>query len=393
MPTRTPRTRRAPIYRDSGFVFETIDEAVETYRDEAANPQSAEQFIYTRWANPTVLETEAELARVEGSKWAMLASSGMSAIEIALSIFEEGPNTGPWLFFSEIYGGTNTFLDQIMVKRRGVHIERFKPGPSGAGDGERFDLAALEKALDTIKPKLLYFEALTNPLLIVVDGGAVIKAAKDRGIRVIVDNTFCTPLLWKPLKLGADLVVHSATKYFGGHGNITAGVVAGDDDQLGLDARTYRKLIGQILSPDDSYRLGTQLQTLELRFGQACSSALKLARLLEDHPKVTSVRYPGLDTHQTHAEAVKLFEGRGFGAMLNFELAGGRAAADAFVAAARGHIDYIPTLGDGRSILMHVPSNFGAEKYPYPGMMRLSVGFEPYEELESATLAALNAIP
>jgi cystathionine beta-lyase/cystathionine gamma-synthase len=383
----TPKTRRAPIYRDSGFLFESIDEAAETFREEAANPQSAEQFIYTRWANPTVLETEAELARLEGSQWAMLASSGMSAIEIALSIFEDGPSAGPWLFFSEIYGGTNTFLDQIMVRRRGVRIERFKP------EGERFDLAALEETLDRVKPKLLYFEALTNPLLIVVDAGAVIKAAKERGIRVIVDNTVCTPLLWKPLQLGADLVVHSATKFFGGHGNITAGVIAGDDSQLGLEARTYRKLIGQILSPDDAYRLGTQLQTLPLRFGQQCASALKLARLMEDHPKIASVRYPGVESHLTHAEAVRLFEGRGFGAMLNFELAGGRAAADAFVAAAKGHIDYIPTLGDNQSIMMHVPSNFGADKYPYPGMMRLSVGFEPYEALEAATLAALSAIP
>lgn len=386
MPTRHPNTRRTPVYRDSGYVFETIDEAVEAFRDEAANPQSAEQFIYNRWANPTVLDTEAQIARLEGSEWAMLASSGMSAIEIALSIFEEGAATGTWMFFSEIYGGTNSFLDQVMVKRRGISIERFRPA------GERFDLAELEAALDRVKPKLLFFEALTNPLLIVVDAGAVIKAAKDRGIRVIVDNTFCTPLLWKPLKLGADLVVHSATKYFGGHGNITAGTIAGNDPQLGLDARTYRKLIGQILSPDDAYRLGTQLMTLPLRYAQQCNSALKLARLLEDHPKVASVRYPGLDTHLTHAEAVRLFEGRGFGAMLNFELAGGRAAADAFVAAARGHIDYIPTLGDQQSIMMHVPSNFGAEKYPYPGMMRVSIGFEPYEELEAAVLAALSAI-
>src|SRR5690242_17106992 len=149
MPPRHARTRRAPIYRDNGYVFETIDEAVSAYAQEAASPQTAEHFIYTRWGNPTVIETEDEIARVEGSSWAMLASSGMSAIEIALSIFEQGADTGPWLFFSEIYGGTNAYLDNVMVKRRGVRIERFKPS------GERFDLAALEAELDRVQPKLL----------------------------------------------------------------------------------------------------------------------------------------------------------------------------------------------------------------------------------------------
>jgi cystathionine beta-lyase/cystathionine gamma-synthase len=386
MPPRQARSRRAPIYRDSGYRFETIDEAGEAFRAEAADPQSAEQFIYTRWGNPTVMETEAAIARLEGSAWAMLASSGMAAIDIAFSTFEDGASTGTWLFFSEIYGSTTTYLDQVMARRRGVSVERFKP------DGERFDLAALEAALDRVKPSLLFFEALTNPLLIVVDAAAVIKAAKDRGVRVIVDNTFCTPLLWKPLAHGADLVMHSATKYFGGHGNITAGVVAGDDPKLRLDAMTYRKLVGHILSPDDAYRLGTQIKTLPLRYARQCDSALRLARLLEDHPQVAGVRYPGLDTHLTHAEAVRLFEDRGFGAMITFELKGGRAACDGFVEAVGEHIAYITTLGDAESILMHVPSTFGADKYPYPGMLRLSVGFEPYAELEAHVLAALSAI-
>jgi cystathionine beta-lyase/cystathionine gamma-synthase len=387
VPPRQARSRRAPIYRDSSYRFETIQEAVEAFRAEAADPQSAEQFIYTRWGNPTVMEAEADIARLEGSAWAMLASSGMSAIDIALSIFEEGASTGTWLVFSELYGGTNTYLDQVMGRRRGVSVERFEPV------GERFDIAALEAALDRVRPSLLFFEALTNPLLIVVDGAAVIKAARDRGIRVIVDNTFCTPLLWKPLAHGADLVVHSATKYFGGHGNITAGIVAGDDAKLRADAMTYRKLVGHILSPDDAYRLTTHIKTLPLRYARQCESALKLARLLEDHPQVAGVRYPGLETHLTHVEAARLFEDRGFGAMITFELKGGRAACDAFVEAVGEHIAYIPTLGDAESILLHVESNFGAEKYPYPGMLRLSVGFEPYEDLEAHVRAALNAIP
>ena len=386
MPQFKAASRRTPIYRDSGYPFETVDEAAEAMRADAAYSQSNQEFIYTRFGNPTVSEAEYEMARVEGSTWAMLASSCMSAIDIALSTFQERDNTGTWLFFNEIYGGTNTYITQVLERRRGIHVERI-----GARD-ERYEMAALVEMLDRVKPRLLYFEVLCNPLLIVADAIEIIKAAKDRGIRVVIDNTFATPLLFKPLEHGADFVVHSATKYFGGHGDITAGVLCGNDSVLHGEAMFYRRLVGHIFSADDAYRLTTQIKTLPLRYARACESALKLARRLEDHDRIISVRYPGLETHASHDEAVKVFGGRGFGAVITFEIKGGREAVDKFVAQVKDRIPYVMTLGDSESIMMHVPSTFGAEKYPYPGMMRLSVGFEPYEELEEAILKGLAAI-
>jgi len=386
MPQFKAASRRTPIYRDSGYPFESVDEAAEAIRAEAEYPQSASELIYTRYGNPTVTEAEHEVARVEGSAWAMLASSGMSAIDIALSIFHERENTGTWLFLNEMYGGTRDYVTKVLERRRGIHVERF-----GAQD-ERYSLSELAATLDRVKPSLLYFEVLSNPLLIVADAIEMIKAAKERSIRVVIDNTFATPLLFKPLEHGADLVVHSATKYFGGHGDITAGAICGSDAALRGEAMLYRRLIGHIFSPDDAYRLTTQIKSLPLRYARQCESALQLARRLEDHDQIASVRYPGLESHATHAEARRVFGERGFGAVVTFEMKGGRAAADKFVAQVKDRIPYVMTLGDSESIMTHVPSTFGIDKYPYPGMMRLSVGFEPYEELEEAVLKGLAAI-
>ncbi len=386
MPHIKAASRRTPIYRDSGYPFASVDEAAAAIRAEAEYPQSNAEFIYTRYGNPTVMEAEQAVARLEGSPWTMAASSGMAAIDIALSIFEEREKTGTWLFFSELYGGTNQYIAQVLERRRGVATARF------GIQNERYEISDLIATLDRVRPSLLYFEAISNPLLIVADGIEIIKAARERGTRVLVDNTFGTPQLWKPLAAGADLVIHSATKYFGGHGDLTAGVICGADPALHADAMLYRRLIGPILSPDDAYRLTTQLKTLPLRFGRACESALKIARLLEDDDRVASVRYPGLESHPTHREAAKLFEDRGFGAMITFDLKGGRAAVDAFVARVADRIPYVMTLGDSESIITHVPSTFGADRFPYPGMLRLSVGFEPYDELEAAVRSGLAAI-
>lgn len=384
----TAITKRTPIYRDAGFCFESIEQAAKTFQEEIDYPQSSNNFIYTRYANPTVVAAEKEIAKLEGSEWALLSSSGMSAVDIALSIFQERETTGKWLFFSELYGGTNEYIDKISMQRRGIDVERFYPNK----EEERFDTSKLEEMLEEFKPRLLYFEPITNPLLIIVDGKDVIRVAKDRGIRVIVDNTFATPYLWRPLDSGADIVIHSATKYLSGHGNITAGVLCGNDSEIRKQALIYRKLVGSILSADDAYRLGTQIKTFGLRFQKQCENAHKLARELALHNAVSAVRYPGLESHATHQEAKKIFNGQDFGAMINFELRGGREACDKLVKKVSDNIAYVPTLGNAESILMHVPTVFGQEKYPYPAMIRLSVGFEPYDELRSCIMGALDSI-
>lgn len=379
-------SHRTPIYRDAGFKFESIGEAEQAFKDERAHPQSSKDSIYTRYGNPTIRATESAIAELEDCEWSLLTSAGMSAIDTALSIFQEKDKTNTWLFFSELYGGTNAYIDEILSKRRGINARRH------AAQKESYSIAELSNDLDNATPSVLFFESISNPLLIVPEAKRVIELAKERGIAVIVDNTFGTPFLWRPLEHGADIVVHSATKYLGGHGNLTAGVICGNDLALKEEVLKYRKAVGCILSPDDAYRLGTQLVTFDLRFARQCENASKLARLLEDHYKVDCVLYPGLPGHPTHQQALELFASKGFGAMITFVLKGGRQACDEFVTSARERVAYMPTLGDTNSILLHVSTVFGKEKYPSEGMIRFSVGCEPYGELERAVVAALEAV-
>ena len=385
---RAQRSKRLPIYRNAGFLFDTVEEAAEVFAKEEAYPQSSDRFSYSRYGSPNVAETESSLAEIEGSSWGVLCASGMAAIDTALSAFQCGADTGTWLFFSELYGGTNDYIDAVLARKRGIEIARFSP----TADQERYDILELEELLDRLNPTLLYFEPITNPLLIVSHGNRIIQLAKARKMTVVVDNTFATPLLWRPLDHGADVVVHSATKYLGGHGNLTAGVVCGNSSDIRKAAMLYRKYVGNILSPDDAYRLGTQAQTFALRFRRQCENAARLARTMATHPAVERVRYPGLESHTTHPEAVHTFGERGFGAMLNVDFAGGRTAADTFVEAASETISYVPTLGDPTTIMLHVSTVWGKKRFPYPGMIRMSVGFEPYDQLESGVLRALDEV-
>lgn len=381
-------TRRIPICRNAGFIFESIEESEKTFQDENEMPQSSHNFIYTRYGNPTVMEAEKAIAKITKSAWALLTSSGMSAIDTALSLFQAGEKTGTWLFFSEIYGGTNNYVDAISVEKRGIAVKRFNLNTGS----ERYDLNKLAETLDRIKPDLLFFEPVTNPLLIVVDGCNVIQMAKERNIKVIVDNTFATPFLWRPIENGADIVIHSATKYLAGHGNITAGVVCGNDKELHKSAMLYRKYVGNIISPDDAYRLCTQLRTFHLRFQDQCNNAFRLAERLAKHKSVTGARYPGLESHKTHEEAKALFGNNGFGAMITFELKGGREACDTFIKKISPLIPYSPTLGDPETILIHVPTVFTKERFPFPGMIRLSVGYVAFDEVDKCIFEALDTI-
>jgi cystathionine beta-lyase/cystathionine gamma-synthase len=224
----------------------------------------------------------------------------------------------------------------------------------------------------------------------------VIEIAKKWGSKVIVDNTFATPYLFRPLEYGADIVVHSATKYFSGHGNITAGVICGNDKQVMQSALEYRKYIGHMLSPDDAYSLQTHLNTFELRFSRQCENAIELSQILSEINIIDKVIFPGLPTHFSHKEAVKLFGNKGFGAMITFDFAGidkdeKRRRRDSFIRGVYPHIRLIPTLGDPHTILMPVEAVWGA-KYPEPGMIRLSVGYENFSDLKSAIIKALDKI-
>ncbi|HEX2969765.1 MAG TPA: aminotransferase class V-fold PLP-dependent enzyme [Bacteroidales bacterium] len=390
MKRKEVNSSRTPVYRDSGFELYDAGITAGAFENEKNPAREPELYIYSRYRNPTVVSAEEEILKLEECKWALLTQSGMSAIEVALSVFQAGKETGSWLFFTEIYGGTISFIESVLVKRRGIDIHYFTP------ENGRYDLNNLEKTVSELKPKVLYVETISNPMVIVADIPEIIRIGKKHGCRIIVDNTFATPLLIKPLDEGADLVVHSATKYFSGHGNITAGVICGNDDSLMKEALEYRKFVGHMISPDDAYRLQTQLQTFSLRFGRQCSNALKLASLLDKSDAISRVWYPGLKDHATNDIATKLFRGIGFGAMITFDIDGKdktqkRSRRDAFIRNVSDHIKLIPTLGDYKTILMPVEAVWGV-KYPEPGMIRLSIGFEQYDELEAIITKALGEI-
>jgi cystathionine beta-lyase/cystathionine gamma-synthase len=390
MKNKQINSSRIPVYRDAGFELYDAETASSAFKKETDPERDPDLYIYSRYRNPTVVAAEEEIMKLEGAKWALLTQSGMSAIDVAVSIFQKGKTTRPWLFFSEIYGGTISYAETILKQYRGLDIHSFSPL------NERYDMAAFGKMMKKLRPEFVYIEAISNPMLIVPDVLSIIKIAKKYKAKVLADNTFATPYLWKPLESGADIVIHSATKYFSGHGNITAGVLCGNDDELMKAALNYRKFIGHMISADDAYRLHDQIQTFGLRFVQQCRNASAIAELLNSSEKVSKVWYPELKEHPSHKEALKLFGKKGWGGMVTFDFAGKNGAEkkkrrDSFIKAVSDEIKLIPSLGDPRTILLPVESVWGV-KYPEPGMLRLSAGFEETDELLSTISVALKGI-
>ena len=388
MKNKLVNSSRMPVYRDAGFELYDAETTAEAFRKETEHIREPDLYIYSRYRNPTVVAAENEIMKLEGSGWALLTQSGMSAIDTALSVFQKGSSTRPWLFFSEIYGGTISFIESVLKNRRGLDVHTFFP------ENERYDPDGFETAVKKVRPEVIYIESISNPMLIVPDAVEIIKIAGKYDAKVIVDNTFATPGLWKPLDSRADIVIHSATKYFSGHGNITAGVLCGNNNEIMQAALEYRKFVGHMLSPDDAYRLHTQIQSFDLRYNRQCSNASRLAESLARNERIGKVWFPGLESHATHHEAEKLFGGKGYGAMITFELQGAnddqkRIRRDRFIKSVSEKIKLIPSLGDPYTILMPVESVWGA-KYPKPGMLRLSVGFEDFNELEENITEALK---
>ena len=390
MKRKNVNSSRTPVYRDAGFELYDAERASAAFAKEINPDREPDLYIYSRYRNPTVVAAEGEIMKLEGSRWALLFQSGMAAIDTAVSIFQSGKKVRPWLFFSEIYGGTISYAETILKQYRGLDIHSFSPA------GERYDISAYEGLMKKLKPEFVYIEAISNPMLIVPDVKPVIEIARKLGSKVIVDNTFATPYLWKPLEDNADIVIHSATKYFSGHGNITAGAICGNDAGILKSAINYRKYIGHMISADDAYRLHDQIQTFELRFIQQCRNANSLANLFFLSDKIRKVWYPGLMKHPSHKEAEKLFKRKGYGGMVTIDFAGRnkneiRKRRDLFIRSVSERIKLIPSLGDPRTIVLPVESVWGA-KYPEPGMLRISAGFENTEELIGIISTALSKL-
>lgn len=268
-------------------------------------------FTYSRHANPTVHGFSEAVRLLENGETAQAFSSGMAALDAAL--FAIHLESGDHLLLSrDLYGATINLSEQVW-------------GPMGiqVHTVDAADLAELAHALTTWQPKGLLLETLSNPLMKVPDLPAVIALAHDAGCQVIVDNTFATPVLLRPLTLGADLVVHSATKYLGGHGDATGGIVVGRslyEQRL----HQYVKLRGSVLSPFDAWLLHRGLKTLGIRLERQCQNAAQVAERLSASGEFDRVYYPGLPDHPSHETAKKLFTGRGFGAVVTIDVPGGR---------------------------------------------------------------------
>lgn len=379
MKRKEVNSSRMPVYRDAGFELYDAATTSDAFKMESEHQRVPDKYIYSRYRNPTVVSAEEEIMKLEGCDWALLTQSGMSAIDTALSIFQKGKETNPWLFFTEIYGGTISFIESVLKARRGLDIQYFTP------EEGKYNLNEFEKLISVLKPELVYIESISNPMLIVADVIEITRISKKYGSKVILDNTFATPWLFKPLNYGVDIVIHSATKYFSGHGNLTAGVICGNDKNIMQSAIEYRKFVGHMLSPDDAYRLQTQIYSFELRFSRQCENAAKLAAHFENTSVISKVWFPGLKSHNSHDIAEKLFSGKGYGAMITFDFEGKskeekKSRRDKFIQLVSERIKLIPTLGDPHTILMPVEAVWGV-KYPEPGMIRLSVGFEDYNEL------------
>jgi methionine-gamma-lyase len=339
---------------------------------------SASGYIYSRYTNPTVEAVEAKIAALEGAERAMLFSSGMAAItSVCLSFLRPGDTLAVQ---RGVYGGTTALFADVL---EGLGI-RIHPFDADAGP----DLPA--------GTRLVWMESITNPLLRVADIPVWADAAHAAGARLVVDATFATPLLQRPLELGADVVIHSATKYMNGHSDITAGAVICRAKEDHDKVWNRRRNTGPTLDPTAAYLVGRGLKTLPLRMARHCHNAATLAAALADHPAVAAVHYPGLPRHPDHGHATRLLQS-GFGGMVTLDL-GSLEAAQSFrrrlrlvtPAASLGGVESLVSLPVETS---HAYASADERRRDgiMDGLVRISVGIEDVEDLVRDVLAALGS--
>jgi len=346
-----------------------------------------EGYVYARYGNPTVTALEEAVAALEHGDAALAFASGMAAIHAAL--LAVGARAGSAVVAAQdIYGATYTLLDQLM-RTQGVTAHFVDAN----------DLDAVEAACADLQPVALLAETISNPLLKVADLPRLAEVAHRHGAAFLVDSTFATPYLVRPLELGADVVIHSATKYLAGHGDVLGGVVV-TAESLRADMLEVLKITGANLAPQEAWLALRGLRTLPLRMRQHCDNALRVARWLENHPGVSRVLYPGLPSHPHHDLSNELFGEAGFGGMLSFELAGaGQPEVFRFFEALQLCVP-ATTLGDVHSLFLYpahsshraLPAEERARIGIGEGLVRMSVGIEAIEDLLQDLEQALAAL-
>lgn len=325
---------------------------------------------YSRTGNPTRAALEALIAELEGGKAGFAFGSGMAAITAVLSLFHAGDRV---LISSNVYGGTFRVLDKI-----------FQNFDIGYSIEDTTDLASLEKKI-TPEVKAILIETPANPLLTITDLAAIAQLAKKHGILSIVDNTFMTPYLQRPIELGIDIVVHSATKYLGGHSDLVAGLVVVNDDTLAQRLAFIQNATGGVLGPFDSFLLIRGIKTLAVRLDRHVENAEKIAAYLQKHKAVKKVYYPGLPDAQGYAINKK--QAKNGGAMISFELYENYDIKKFY--ASLELIALAESLGGVESLICH-PASMTHASIPYEtrqkigitdGLIRLSVGIENVNDL------------
>jgi cystathionine beta-lyase/cystathionine gamma-synthase len=362
-----------PIVRSSNFTFANTAEMKRWAEGKS------KAYIYTRYGNPTLAVAEAKIAELENGEAAVVTASGSAAISSALlSLLQAGDEL---IATRQLYGGSYRLMRDILP-RMGIRVHHVKANLDGVD------------RLVNSKTRAIYVESPTNPTLGLVDLKKVVALARKHKLVSLIDNTFATPILQKPLNLGFDLVLHSATKYLAGHSDIVAGAVAGNRERVGK-VREMMISLGGSMDPDPAYLLIRGLKTLEIRVWRQCESAMAVARFLERHPKIGRVHYPGLASHSDHRLAKRQMTG--FGGMLAFDLKGGLSAARRFcdrtriflLAASLGGVESlivlpIYTSHYRMSAVELVAAGVG------PGTVRMSIGLEDPGDLISELKWALS---
>ena len=357
-----------PIFLTSSYVFDSAEQAAARFGgDEPGN-------IYSRFTNPTVRTFEQRLASLEGAESAVATSSGMSAI---LSTFMALLSAGDHIVSSRsIFGTTRVLFDKYLAKF-GVQTDYVA-------------LTNLEDWQQAIKPntKALFLETPSNPMNEVADLAALSALAKAHDCLLIVDNCFCTPALQQPLSFGADIVVHSATKYIDGQGRCIGGAVVGDAQLVGEEVYGFLRTAGPTMSPFNAWTFLKGLETLELRMNAHSASALQLAQWLEQQPNVTKVFYSGLPSHPQHGLAKQ--QQSAFGGIIAFEVKGGQEGAWKLVNSTQW-LSITANLGDTKTTITHpattthgrLTEEARAEAGITAGMLRISVGLESVEDIQA----------
>lgn len=364
-----------PLHMSSTFAFDSAEAGGEIFAGERQG------YIYSRISNPTVDLLERRVASLEGGEAALGTASGMGAITSVLWTFL---SPGDEVIVDEtLYGCTFAYM-RHGLSRFGVTITHL----------DLTDPANLERAISG-RTRIVYFETPANPNMRLADIAAVAAVARNAGARVVVDNTYATPLITRPLELGADIVVHSATKYLGGHGDLVAGIVVGGAEDLGrIRLEGLKDMTGAVLAPMNAMLILRGLKTLELRMQRHSATARRVARALEAHPAVAAVHYPGLESFAQHALAERQMALPG--GMIAFELTGGMAAGIALMNGLE-LVRRAVSLGDAESLIQHpasmTHSTYTAEERARPGisdgLIRLSVGLENPDDLLDDPMRAL----